>query len=124
MSIQTKIIATVSDERCDVSFIRSLYENGVTVVRLNTAHLDYEGFKRVVNNVRVASPEIGILIDTKGPEVRTTSTVEDKEIFFILFCTFLFNLVQNSWMQDFQISYISESMPVPPFLQDHFSVYQ
>ena len=82
MSIQTKIIATVSDERCDVSFIRSLYENGVTVVRLNTAHIDYNGFKRVVENVRAASPEMGILIDTKGPEVRTTSTSGDGEIYF------------------------------------------
>lgn len=82
MSIQTKIIATVSDERCEVSFIRSLYENGATVVRLNTAHINYDGFKRVVECVRNASPEIGILIDTKGPEVRTTSTIEDKEIYF------------------------------------------
>ncbi len=82
MSIQTKIIATISDARCEVPFIRSLYESGVSVVRLNTAHIDYDGFRRVVENVRAASPEIGILIDTKGPEVRTSATEEDKDIFF------------------------------------------
>jgi hypothetical protein len=27
-------------------------------VRLNTAHIDYNGFKRVVENVRAASPEM------------------------------------------------------------------
>lgn len=80
--IQTKIIATVSDVRCDVGFIKSLHEAGITDVRLNTAHIDYDGFKRVVDNVRAVSPSIGILIDTKGPEVRTTSTERDAEIFF------------------------------------------
>lgn len=79
---QTRIIATISDSRCDKAFIKSLYDNGMTDVRLNTAHIDFEGFKRVVDNVRAVSPEIGILIDTKGPEVRTTDTENDLEIFF------------------------------------------
>ena len=32
---KTKIICTVSDNNCSVDFIRSLYENGMDVVRLN-----------------------------------------------------------------------------------------
>ena len=36
----TKIVATVSDKRCDVHFIQALYENGMNVVRMNSAHLD------------------------------------------------------------------------------------
>ena len=39
----TKIVATVSDKRCDVEFIRALAEAGVNVVRMNSAHLDYDG---------------------------------------------------------------------------------
>lgn len=68
----TKIVATISDQRCEVDFIRSLYEAGMNVVRLNTAHMSEEGLQRVVSNTRMVSGRIGILIDTKGPEVRTT----------------------------------------------------
>ena len=73
---QTKIIATVSDKRCDVEFIRSLFEEGMNIVRLNSAHLNEEGLLKIINNVRVVSNRIGILIDTKGPEIRTTVAEE------------------------------------------------
>lgn len=54
-----------------MEFIRELYKAGMNVVRLNTAHQDIEQSIRVVENVRAVSDEIAILIDTKGPEVRT-----------------------------------------------------
>ena len=69
---QTKIVASISDRRCDTDFIRSLYNAGVNVVRMNTAHASEEGIKNIIRNVRAVSRHIGILIDTKGPEVRTT----------------------------------------------------
>ncbi|MCH5308007.1 MAG: pyruvate kinase [Prevotella sp.] len=73
---QTKIVASVSDRRCDVDFIRQLYNNGVNVIRMNTAHASEEGVKNIIRNVREVSRHIGILIDTKGPEVRTTGCAE------------------------------------------------
>lgn len=69
---QTKIVASISDRRCDVEFIRSLFLAGMNVVRMNTAHATEEGLKTIIRNTRAVSPHIGILIDTKGPEVRTT----------------------------------------------------
>ena len=69
---QTKIIATISDKRCDVPFLRELFEAGMNVVRLNSAHLDEEGFLKIINNTREVSNRIAILVDTKGPEIRTT----------------------------------------------------
>lgn len=72
----TKIVATVSDQRCDVEFVDALYKAGMNVVRLNSAHMTEEGFNRVVGNVRAVSKHIGILMDTKGPEVRTTVAKE------------------------------------------------
>ena len=72
----TKIIATISDQRCEIDFIKSLYEAGMNVVRMNTAHLNEEGLSRIVNNTRAVSNQIGILIDTKGPEIRTTIAKE------------------------------------------------
>ncbi|HOO19461.1 MAG TPA: pyruvate kinase, partial [Paludibacteraceae bacterium] len=68
----TKIIATISDKKCDVDFIRQLYNEGMNVVRMNSAHLNRDGFLKIINNVRSVSSDIALLIDTKGPEVRTT----------------------------------------------------
>ena len=69
---QTKIVASISDRRCDVDFIRQLFNAGVNVIRMNTAHASEEGIKNIIRNVREVSRHIGILIDTKGPETRTT----------------------------------------------------
>ena len=77
---QTKIVATVSDKRCEVDFIRSLFEEGMNIVRLNSAHLNEEGLLKIINNVRAVSNRIGILIDTKGPEIRTTVAHEPVEL--------------------------------------------
>ena len=70
---QTKIVASISDRRCDVAFIKQLFYAGMNVVRMNTAHATEEGIRQIVENTRKVSHHIGILIDTKGPEVRTTA---------------------------------------------------
>ena len=69
---KTKIVATISDKNCTVDFITALYKEGMNVVRLNTAHQTLEGAKKVIDIVRKVSNNIGILIDTKGPEIRIT----------------------------------------------------
>lgn len=74
---RTKIIATISDFRCDATYLKTLFDAGMNVVRINTAHCPIEGAAVIVKNVREVSDEIAILIDTKGPEIRTTKTVDD-----------------------------------------------
>ncbi|MDR1557867.1 MAG: pyruvate kinase [Tannerellaceae bacterium] len=69
---QTKIVATISDQRCEVDFIHSLYKAGMNVIRINSAHMGEEGFDKVIRNTRQVSDRIGVLMDTKGPEIRTT----------------------------------------------------
>ncbi len=69
---RTKIVATISDKNCAPAFIRELYEAGMDVVRINSAHLNIEGALRIINNVREVSDKIAIMLDTKGPEIRTT----------------------------------------------------
>lgn len=76
----TKIVATVSDMKCDHDYVKKLIKSGVNVVRLNTAHMDYEGLCRVVATVRSISDKVGILVDTKGPEIRTTQTEDGNKI--------------------------------------------
>lgn len=79
MKKATKIVATISDRKCDIPFLKELIEEGVNVVRLNSAHMDREGFDRVVDNTRAVAGDIAILMDTKGPEIRTTICSEPIE---------------------------------------------
>ena len=69
---QTKIVCSISDRRCDVDFLKKLFFSGMNVVRINTAHATLDGIREIVRNTRAVSPHIGLLIDTKGPEIRTT----------------------------------------------------
>jgi pyruvate kinase len=68
----TKIVATISDKNCSVKFLEELYAAGMNVVRLNTAHQTYDDTLKVIQNVRKVSDQIALLLDTKGPEIRTT----------------------------------------------------
>ncbi len=77
---KTKIVATISDIRCDVEFLEKLYNAGVNVMRLNTAHQNLESSKKVVENIRKVSNKIAIIIDTKGPEVRIMDLEKSIEV--------------------------------------------
>jgi pyruvate kinase len=76
---QTKIVASISDRHCETEFIRQLFDAGMNVVRMNTAHASEEGIRKIVKNVREVSHHIALLIDTKGPEIRTTGCAEPIE---------------------------------------------
>ena len=69
---RTKIVATISDKRCEKEFIKELYNEGMDVIRINSAHLDTDGALKIIKNAREVSDKIAILLDTKGPEIRTT----------------------------------------------------
>ncbi len=77
MDKRTKIIATISDKNCQPEFIASLYRAGMNVARINSAHVTVESAKKIVDNVRAVSDKIGIMIDTKGPEIRVTAMAEE-----------------------------------------------
>lgn len=76
MQKRTKIVATLSDIRCTPDFIKELMRAGVDVFRLNTAHQSPEGAARVIDILREVAPTAGILVDTKGPEIRTSRNGE------------------------------------------------
>ena len=79
-SKQTKIICTIAGNRCEPEFIQELVDNGMNVARLNTAHITPEEATEIVTKIRSVSDRIGILIDTKGPEVRTCDLEESIEV--------------------------------------------
>jgi len=77
---QTKIICTIAGARCEPEFIRQLVDSGMNMARLNTAHITTEEAGRIVANIRSVSEYIGILIDTKGPEVRIRDLEEPLDV--------------------------------------------
>lgn len=82
MRRKTKIVATISNKNCSVPFLKDLFAAGMNVVRLNTAHMNHEDALDVINNTRAVSESIGILLDTKGPEIRTCLSDEPLSVKF------------------------------------------
>lgn len=74
---QTKIVATISDLKCDVPFLKELIKEGVNVFRMNTAHQTPKDTLSAIKNMRKASLKVPVIVDTKGPEVRTTPLLND-----------------------------------------------
>ena len=72
----TKIVATISDKNCEPEFLQELFDAGMNVARINTAHQTPDSALVIVNNIRTVSDAIAILVDTKGPEIRTKNIIE------------------------------------------------
>jgi pyruvate kinase len=101
---QTKIVATISDQRCEIEFIQSLYNAGMNVARLNTAHISPETGKMMIDNIRAVSEKIAILVDTKGPEIRTCSVQNEISVSEGEKIVFSFS-PQNSNMKNVCVNY-------------------
>ncbi|HKJ78837.1 MAG TPA: pyruvate kinase, partial [Prolixibacteraceae bacterium] len=77
---QTKIVATISDKKGDIEFITKLFEAGMNVARINTAHTDTKSAEQLISNIRAVSDKIAIMVDTKGPEIRTCKMQHEIEV--------------------------------------------
>lgn len=76
---RTKIVATIGAHN-DVEFIRRLFNAGATTFRLNTAHQTPDETSGIIDRIREVSDKAAVLIDTKGPEVRTRDLDEPLEV--------------------------------------------
>ncbi|MDC7218953.1 MAG: pyruvate kinase [Spirochaetales bacterium] len=76
---RTKIVATIGRQN-DTEFIKSLYEAGASTFRLNTAHQEPEETSGIVDRIREVTDKAAILVDTKGPEVRTIDMTDALEV--------------------------------------------
>ena len=81
---QTKIIATLGPATESKERIEQLIRIGVDVLRLNMAHATGEWIASVVDRIRKVSTEVSrhvaIMIDVKGPEIRTGAVSEPIEL--------------------------------------------
>lgn len=76
----TKIVATISDKYSDEDFLKQMHYAGMDVVRINTAHQQPTDTLKIINTIRKISDRIPVLIDTKGPEIRTVDAGEEVEV--------------------------------------------
>ena len=72
-SRHTKIVCTLGPACWDVPMLEKLIDAGMSVARFNFSHGDHEGHKACLDRLREAaankSAHVGVLLDTKGPEI-------------------------------------------------------
>ena len=77
---KTKIIFTVGPATMEEDMLASLIEKGVDICRINMAHADHKWTREIIRRVHSASKKAGrqiaILMDVKGPEIRTGDVPE------------------------------------------------
>ena len=71
---KTKMIATIGPSSMNKDVIREIIKEGVDVIRINMSHSTFEQAQSVILNVREIDRQLnlvtGIMIDTRGPEIR------------------------------------------------------
>ncbi|EXJ24204.1 Pyruvate kinase [Alkalibacterium sp. AK22] len=79
---KTKIVCTIGPASESYETLVKLIESGMNVARLNFSHGDFEEHLGRIKNIRKASEEtgkmVGIMLDTKGPEIRTHNMKDGK----------------------------------------------
>ena len=80
----TKVVCTIGPKSESKEMLTKLVESGMNVMRLNFSHGDFEEHGGRIKNIREVMKETGkyvaIMLDTKGPEIRTGKLVNDKDV--------------------------------------------
>lgn len=81
---KTKIICTMGPNTNNEEMMRALVQNGMDIARFNFSHGDYEEQKMRMDLLKKVREEekkpIAILLDTKGPEIRTGALKDGKKV--------------------------------------------
>ena len=84
MMRKTKIVCTLGPATEDVGVLARLLEAGMNVARFNMAHGTYDYHSAMIKKLRQASSAaripVALLIDIKGPEIRTGNVVGDGSV--------------------------------------------
>ncbi|MDD5792281.1 MAG: pyruvate kinase [Erysipelotrichaceae bacterium] len=83
MNKQTKIVCTIGPSSQSYEMIKRLAKEGMNVARLNFSHGSHEEHGAKIKTIRKVMAEnnmnIGIMLDTSGPEIRLGDFEKDKE---------------------------------------------
>jgi pyruvate kinase len=83
---KTKIICTLGPACWDVDMLVQMLDAGMNVARLNFSHGDHKSHGASLDNLRAALKQrpdkvCAVMLDTKGPEIRTGMLDGDKATF-------------------------------------------
>ena len=83
MQKKTKIVCTLGPATSSEEMIKELCLSGMDIARLNFSHGNHEGHGEMISKIKKVREELGlpiaILLDTKGPEIRTGLAENGKE---------------------------------------------
>lgn len=72
---RTKIIATIGPKSFKYEQLETLAKLGMNVARLNMSHGDYDWHKKIIKSIKTINSKgvysVTLMLDTKGPEIRT-----------------------------------------------------
>ncbi|KAI9205452.1 pyruvate kinase [Polychytrium aggregatum] len=97
VQIKSKIICTIGPKTQSVEMLGKLIEAGMGVMRMNFSHGTHEYHEKTVKNLReylssCKNPRtVAILLDTKGPEIRSGKLVDGKDVQLITGNKFTFH---------------------------------
>ena len=81
---KTKIVCTMGPNTDNKDIMEALVKNGMNVARFNFSHGDYEEQRNRMDLLKRVREEQGkpvaILLDTKGPEIRTGVLEDGKKV--------------------------------------------
>ncbi|PYB68239.1 pyruvate kinase [Thermoplasma sp. Kam2015] len=69
--MKTKIVATIGPASRSADILKGMMENGLSLIRINSAHADIKDVGEITKLVRSLDRNVGVMIDLKGPELRT-----------------------------------------------------
>lgn len=81
---KTKVVCTMGPRTSDPEIMRGLIREGMDVARFNFSHGTHEEHKRRIDQLKQLREEerknVAILLDTKGPEIRTGLLKDGKKV--------------------------------------------
>lgn len=81
---KTKIVCTIGPKTESEKMLKQLLDSGMDVMRLNFSHGNYQEHKQRIKNLRnvlhKTNHQAAILLDTKGPEIRTMQLKNGSDI--------------------------------------------
>ena len=81
---KTKIVCSIGPASSDDSVVENLILAGMNVARFNFSHDTHEAHRKDIERIRRVSAKLGIpvalMLDTKGPEIRTGKVENDGKI--------------------------------------------
>ncbi|MGL9735201.1 MAG: pyruvate kinase PykF [Symbiopectobacterium sp.] len=96
---KTKIVCTIGPKTESKEMLTNMLNAGMNVMRLNFSHGDYAEHGQRIKNMRAVIEKTGkqaaILLDTKGPEIRTMKLENGADVSLVAGHTFTFTTDQT-----------------------------